>query len=261
MAKRFSDTNKWKKPFIRSLPAELKLFWFYILDDCDHAGIWDVDIEVASIRIGFEIDEKKALLIFGERIVVIGTNKWFIPDFISFQYGELNPTNRVHKSVIDLLNKYNKGLVSSLQGAKDKYKDKDKEKDKETNDQEISKHEFIRSNEIQKPDDNNYDLDLPEVTIGAAIQMFKYQKKQDVDKETILGLWDVFKKKNFTGQKFYNYTKDIFTHFINDLRYQKISDGTKPTTSADKQSAIRKRIIQEGQALYAAAYPQGNDQP
>jgi uncharacterized protein YdaU (DUF1376 family) len=97
-------------------------------------------------------------------------------------------------------------------------------------------------NEIQKPDEKNYDLECPEVTIGAAIQMFKYQKKQDVDKETILGLWDVFKKKNFTGQKFYNYTKDIFTHFINDLRTQKISDGTKQKlgTSAARMEALRK---------------------
>jgi hypothetical protein len=114
-------------------------------------------------------------------------------------------------------------------------------------------------NEIQKPSEKNYGLDLPEVSIGAAIQYFQFARQQVVPKDTILGLWAVFKKKNFTGQKFYNCTKDIFTHFINDLKYQKITDGTKPTTTADKQSAIRKRIMEEGEALYAATYPPAND--
>ena len=36
--------------------------------------------------------------------------KWFIPDFIDFQYGVLNPDNRAHNSVIQLLNKYNLSL-------------------------------------------------------------------------------------------------------------------------------------------------------
>ena len=60
MAKRFTDTDKWKKGFIKNLPAKYKLLWLYILDDCNHAGIWDTDFEVASIRIGRKINEKEA---------------------------------------------------------------------------------------------------------------------------------------------------------------------------------------------------------
>lgn len=131
MAKRFTDTDKWKKPFIKTLEAPYKLLWLYILDDCDHAGMWQVDIEIASIRIGEKIDIKKAIENFGDKIKVLDNGeKWFVQDFIDFQYGILNPENRAHKSVLNLLEKYiNKGLISSLQGAKDK--DKDKEKDKE----------------------------------------------------------------------------------------------------------------------------------
>ena len=47
MAKRFTDTDKWKKGFIRNLPAKYKLLWLYILDDCNHAGVWETDFEVA----------------------------------------------------------------------------------------------------------------------------------------------------------------------------------------------------------------------
>lgn len=52
MSKRFTDTEKWKKNFIRGLQGPYKLLWLYLLDDCDHAGIWHVDMEVAQIRIG-----------------------------------------------------------------------------------------------------------------------------------------------------------------------------------------------------------------
>lgn len=140
MAKRFTDTNKWRKPFIRGLQGAYKLFWLYLLDDCDHAGIWIVDMQVAQIRIGEEIDKATAMDLFGDKIVVFDNGeRWHIPDFVSFQYGEvLNQSNRLHNSVINTLLKYNlinsnKDLTSPLQGVKDKdiYKDKDKEKEKE----------------------------------------------------------------------------------------------------------------------------------
>jgi hypothetical protein len=145
MAKRFTDTDKWKKPLLKSIPCQYKLLWLYICDDCDHAGIWNVDIEVASIRIGEQISEQKAIEIFGEKIFVFdGGEKWFIQSFIDFQYGELNEKNRVHESIIKILKKYNlfniKPLTSPLQGAKDKDKDKeqdiDMDKDKENTENE-----------------------------------------------------------------------------------------------------------------------------
>ncbi len=107
MAKRFTDTDKWKKGFIKRLPAKYKLLWLYILDDCNHAGIWDTDFEVASIRIGSKISEKEASKVLAEQIKIFdGGNKWFIPKFIDFQYGQLNENVNAHKSVIKLLDKY-----------------------------------------------------------------------------------------------------------------------------------------------------------
>jgi len=107
MAKRFTDTDKWKKGFIRNLPAKFKLLWLYILDDCNHAGIWDTDFEVASIRIGSKINEKEAVKVFAEQIKIFDKgNKWFIPKFIDFQYGTLNENSRPHQAVIKLLDKY-----------------------------------------------------------------------------------------------------------------------------------------------------------
>ena len=139
MAKRFTDTEKWKKPFIRGLQGAYKLLWLYICDDCDHAGIWQVDIEVAAIRIGEKIDSKEAIKSFDEKIIIFDKgNKWFIPSFLEFQYPSgLNPDNRAHNSVIILLEKYNlrisknKPLISPLEGSMDMDMDMVKDMDKD----------------------------------------------------------------------------------------------------------------------------------
>ncbi len=126
-----TDTDKWKKRFLRELKPQHKLLWFYILDDCNHAGIWDVDIEVASIRVGEELIYDMLPQAFLDKIVIFDNgDKWFIPEFIEFQYGELNPTSNVHKSVIALLDKYNlEGYMKGSQGVQSTLKDKDKDKD------------------------------------------------------------------------------------------------------------------------------------
>jgi len=140
MAKRFTDTDKYKKPFIRGLPGPYKLLWDYLYHDCDHAGIWIVDFDIAQVYIGKDmpVTKEEALKVFNadpedQKVIPIDNGKkWFIPSFISFQYGELNPQNRAHNSVLQILKKYNlsltnKGLISPYQGCKDKERDKDKE--------------------------------------------------------------------------------------------------------------------------------------
>lgn len=136
MAKRFTDTEKWKKPFIKNLKCCYKLLWLYICDDCDHAGVWQVDIEVARLRIGENINEKEAIELFEDKIQPFdGGTKWFIPSFIEFQYPSgLSEQNRAHVGILKTIKKYNlkivhKDLTSPLQGAKEQ--EQDKEEDKE----------------------------------------------------------------------------------------------------------------------------------
>lgn len=112
MAKRFTDTEKYKKHFVRSLKAPYKLLWDYILCDCNHAGIWIVDFEAARMYLGKDIklSESAALEAFNKEekhvIPIDCGDKWFIVGFIEYQYGVLNPKNRVHASVIKMLERY-----------------------------------------------------------------------------------------------------------------------------------------------------------
>lgn len=154
MAKRFTDSNKYDKPFFRSLPGAYKLLWDFLYHDCDSCGIWIVDFEVAQIKVGRDmpIDQHKALELFNAdeaRIIPIDQGKrWFLPGFIEFQYRELSSTNPAHRPVISALKKYDllasdgsitrtteapyikskKPLGSPLEGAKEKEKDKVMEK-------------------------------------------------------------------------------------------------------------------------------------
>lgn len=108
MPKRFTDTEKWKKPFVRSLSCELKLIWIYILDECDVAGLWQVDWDVLQIRLGVKTTMNEAAQALKENIVILDRGeKWFIPTFIEFQYGpELSRTNNIFKSIDRILSKY-----------------------------------------------------------------------------------------------------------------------------------------------------------
>lgn len=148
MAKRMTDSTKWGKPFLRALQAPYKLLWIYILDECDHAGIWQVDFEVAQLKIGEVLKIETAIKSFEGKISIIdGGQKWFIKDFIEFQYGELDRSNRVHNSAIKILTRYElidedlkiKTLISPLQGCKDKDKDKDKDKVKDKDKDKVEK--------------------------------------------------------------------------------------------------------------------------
>jgi hypothetical protein len=109
MAKRFTDTIKWNKRFFRNLSNNYKLLWIYILDKCDHAGVWEVDFDEVELKLGVRFDPKEALNKLDNRAIEFRDGeKWFIPDFVTFQYGEeLNMKVKAQWSAIQIIKKYN----------------------------------------------------------------------------------------------------------------------------------------------------------
>lgn len=233
MAKRFTDTDKWKKSFIKGLPTEYKLFWLYLLDECDHAGIWHVEFELAEVRLGVKLSKEKVRGFFKERIFEFDNgSKWFIPDFVTFQYGDLTGKNRAHNSVIQQLKKYNllnegKVHISPLQGAKDKEQDKDKDKDKGG----MGENDFGSLGFF--PDEKFLGLELPTFNAEAAAERVRLTKKQSIDMTQVYGLWEVFKIQYFDGKKNYRNEVAIYQHFSNWIKDQNFSDGKsgKQTTA------------------------------
>jgi hypothetical protein len=96
-----------------------------------------VEPEVAELRIGEKIDFELAKKELGKHIHEFdGGEKWFIPYFVEFQYGELKPAVNAHRSVIEKLRKKNllivyEQFVNCSLTVMDMDMDKDKDKDKE----------------------------------------------------------------------------------------------------------------------------------
>lgn len=156
MSKRFTDTLKWSDPWFRELPQEYQRLWLFILDACDNAGIWKVDMKLASFMLNAQLTQFDAEIYMEDRVIPFGKQqefngqmmreKWFIPKFVTFQYGKLNPACKPHKYVLDILMENGLGCyahANSIALADDsiegypkgihtlKEKDKDKEKEKE----------------------------------------------------------------------------------------------------------------------------------
>lgn len=131
MAKRLTDCGKWDDPWFHDLPNEYKLLWIYVLDKCDHAGIWKVNKPLAEFMLRSKPSWDDFLQTCDERIVVIPGGKWFIPKFISFQYGVLSSECRPHKPVIEILEKMKlKGYLYPIDRDKEQYKEKEQEQEK-----------------------------------------------------------------------------------------------------------------------------------
>jgi len=128
MAKRFMDNTIFDKSWYRKLPVRLKIVWFYLINKCNHAGIWECDVDLLSFQIGDEYTLEEILEAFGDNLKEIGDGKIYITKFIEFQYGlPLNNKVKVHQSVIKLLNKNDIQLPNCLLSVKDKDKDKSKD--------------------------------------------------------------------------------------------------------------------------------------
>jgi hypothetical protein len=141
MAKRFTDSGKWDDPWFAELPSKYKLFYLYLLDECDHAGVWKVNFRKANFMIGESLEQSEVRRFMSDRIHVIDEAYWHVSKFIKFQYGMLR-NDRMSLSALAILKKHgltdvvnstkeapSKPLPSPFVGVKDKDKDKDMDKD------------------------------------------------------------------------------------------------------------------------------------
>lgn len=104
MAKRFTDSEKWRDPWFTELAPEMKLLWLYLLDNCDHAGIWKVNRKLAEFEMGVhppwgEGPQSVPPPLAG-RVFQRG-DYWFIPKFLLFQYGRALNRGDAAKSSLD----------------------------------------------------------------------------------------------------------------------------------------------------------------
>ncbi len=154
MAKRFTDTGKWQKTWFSDLSKDEKLLWIYILDHCDYAGIYEPNWKLTNFMLETNFDA------FPQSILkqIEQTNherRWFVADFVAFQYGTLKLNSSMHKKVFLRLKEYDISVatdeggnrVSAPSKKKKKNNIKNKEKTNELKSLSSIDKEFL--NELQ----------------------------------------------------------------------------------------------------------------
>tara|TARA_R110002020_G_scaffold462445_4_gene681961 strand:+ start:5145 stop:5867 length:723 start_codon:yes stop_codon:yes gene_type:complete len=199
------------------MKPEYKLFWFYLLAKCNHAGLWlNPDLELAEFQLGVKLDKKTIMQQFGSDIEIINEKHLYLKKFVHFQYGELNPNVKAHLSVIKLLDKYNiahsKELGKSLTTVKDKYKDNTKIKTIDQREQEFFK-------QVQKVADKDMSSEVlddfcnywTEKNIGGT--KMRYEKENTFDISRRLIRWSKMSKE-------WNKDKETASgHKLNDFKF------------------------------------------
>lgn len=145
MAKRYYDSEIWKKKWFQKITDVQRSLFLYMLANCDCAGIYEPDSIMLSFFIKTDDVQKEISEIntIKKQVEILPNGRFFIIDFIEFQYfntkdKHLNINNNAHKGVIKCLikndidiKKYlapNEPLMSPCLGALDMDKDMDKDK-------------------------------------------------------------------------------------------------------------------------------------
>ncbi len=91
----------------------------------------------------------------------------------------------------------------------------------------------------------DFEIILPEYEIGKAIEFLSITKKIQADKRLVISIWDTFRIKHFTGEKFYKDDRDIFSHFFESLKFQQINGTHQQVfTNGIKKSGVGDDRIQ-----------------
>lgn len=105
--KRFTETEKWTDRWFRKLQPAEKLLWLYILDICDNAGFFELDVEMASFITGMK-EEHILGANKGLKRGLLGADKnehlFYVKNFLRHQGNlPLNPENNAHRKIIRIL--------------------------------------------------------------------------------------------------------------------------------------------------------------
>jgi hypothetical protein len=141
MSKRFIDTEIFNDSWFMNLSSGNKLFFIYLITNCNASGIIDLNIRLAEFQTGVDGLANSLGTVweqFGEKQPVhLRENYYFLPNFIRYQYPNgLSSNVKAQQSVIEKLLEFSidpvtlsKQLGNSLLTVQDKeiYKEKDKE--------------------------------------------------------------------------------------------------------------------------------------
>lgn len=107
MAKRLTDTTKWTNAAFRKMPDKIKLFYLYVLDNCDNAGVIRYDLDLIGYTLNNSFTKKELQSALDGRVVFVGDDKLVIRNYIAFQNGDVfDSKSRFASSIRSTLNSH-----------------------------------------------------------------------------------------------------------------------------------------------------------
>jgi hypothetical protein len=116
MAKRFTDNEKWQDNWFTDLTNDQKIIWIYLLDHCDNAGLWKVNIKNLNYFCSTNISVEEVISVFKNRLTQVKEDLFLINKFCLFQYGP-DFLRSGNKAVISAINKLIQiGIINEING-------------------------------------------------------------------------------------------------------------------------------------------------
>lgn len=107
---------KWTSKWFRALSDKHKVFYLYVLDNCDNAGVISYDLDLIGYTLNNTYTKKELQSAFDGKAVFVGEDKLVVKNYIAFQNGDVfDSKSRISASIRStlnshgLLNRYKKG--------------------------------------------------------------------------------------------------------------------------------------------------------
>ena len=83
--KRYVETDRWFDPFFMELSPDAKLFYSYLCDRCNNAGVFERNDRIARTCINKDIDFDACIEELGDRVEKLSSGKFWLTRFIRVQ--------------------------------------------------------------------------------------------------------------------------------------------------------------------------------
>jgi len=119
MNKRFVDREIFIKEWFFELNKEEKLFYIYVLLNCDSIGVFEYNRPLIKSILGIDLNLTQFLKNINGRIIQLKERRLFVPKFVEFQYGKFNNTRQfqgIYKKLYELGETFHeaKDLINGL---------------------------------------------------------------------------------------------------------------------------------------------------
>lgn len=124
MPKRLVDSELLQDEWFLNLSKDGKLFLFYLLLNCNHAGIVRLNKKMCKFQTGIQ-NVETVMKEFGNRLATVTDDILFLPLFIKMQYPDFPKINtKQQASAVNILNEYkllDKGSLTVRKGLHNRY--------------------------------------------------------------------------------------------------------------------------------------------